>query len=279
VHQLFIDFKNVYDSIRREVLFNILIEFGIPMKPVGLIKWLLTETYSRFRVVKNLSDMYPIRNVLKQKDALSPLLFNFVLEYAIRRIQVNQDGLILNVTQQLLVYAEDVNILDGSVHNIMESVESFIVARKEIGLEVIAEKSIYIVMSRDKNAGQSHNMKIDNKSFEMVKDFKYFGTTLTNQNSSQEEIKSSLKPGNVCYHSVQNLLSSNLLSKNLNNKIQRIIILPIVLYGRETWSLILREKRRQRVFENGVLRKIFGLRMDEVTGECRKLHNEVLNDL
>jgi len=105
------------------------------------------------------------------------------------------------------------------------------------------------------------------------------GTTLTNQNSIQEEIKSRLKSGNACYYSVQNLLSFRLLSKNLKIKIYRTIILPVVLYGCETWSLKLKEERRPRVFENRLLRKVFGSKRDEVTGEWRKLHNEELNDL
>ena len=110
-------------------------------------------------------------------------------------------------------------------------------------------------------------MRIDNSTFERVEGFKYLGTTLTYQNSIAEEIKSRLRSGNACYHSVQNLLSPSLLSKNLKIKIYRTIILPVVLYGCEAWSLTLREERKLRVFENIVLKRIFGPRRDEVTGE------------
>jgi len=104
-------------------------------------------------------------------------------------------------------------------------------------------------------------------------------TILTNQNSIAKEIKSRLRSGNACYHSVQNSLSSRLLPKNLKIKIYRTIIFPVVLNGCETWSLTMREERKLRVFEHMVLRRIFGPRRDEVTGEWRRLHNEELNDL
>ena len=122
-----------------------------------------------------------------------------------------------------------------------------VVASKENGLEVNADKTKYMVMSRDQNAGKCHNMKIDNSFFEGMEEFKYLGTTLTNQNSIQEVIKSRLKLANACYHSVQNLLSSSLLSKNIKIKIYRTIILPVVLCGCETWSLTLREGHRLRM--------------------------------
>jgi hypothetical protein len=124
-----------------------------------------------------------------------------------------------------------------------------------------------------------HNISIDNKSFERVEEFKYLGATLTNRNSIHEEIKSRLKLGNACSHSVQNLLSSRLLSKNTKVRVCRTIILPVVLYGCETWSLTLREEQRLRVSENRVLRRIFGRKRDEAIGEWRRLHNEELNNL
>jgi hypothetical protein len=100
------------------------------------------------------------------------------LEYTIRRVQVNQDGLGLNGAHQLLAYADNVNILGGRVHTVKENAKALVVAAKEIGLEVNADKTKYMVMSRDQNAGRTHSMKIDNSSFERVEEFKYLGTTL-----------------------------------------------------------------------------------------------------
>ena len=107
---------------------------------------------------------------------------------------------------QLLAYADDVNMLGRSVHTVKENTEAVVVATKEIWLEVNADKTKYMVMSREQTAGLSHAMKVDNSSIEREEDLKYLGTTLTNQNSIQKEIKSRLKLGNACYHSVQNIL-------------------------------------------------------------------------
>jgi hypothetical protein len=96
-----------------------------------------------------------------------------------------------------------------------------VVASKETGLEVNTDKTNYMVMSRDQNAKQSHNINSDNYCLESVEEFKYLGTILTNQNSIREEIKIRCKSGNDCNYSVQNLLSSSLLSKHLTIKIYR----------------------------------------------------------
>ena len=112
-----------------------------------------------------------------------------------------------------------------------------------------------------------------------MEEFKYLGSNLTDLNSIEEQIKSRLNSGNVCCHSVQNLLSSSLLSKHLKINVHRTLILPVVLCGCEIWSLKLREERRLRLFENeAFLEKVWASEGD-VTGQWGKLHNEELNDL
>jgi hypothetical protein len=126
--------------------------------------------------------VFPIRNGLNRGDPLSPLPVKFALECAFRSVQESHDGLKLNGTNQLLVYAYDVNVLGGSVCTIKENAEFLVVASKKKGLEVNADKTKYMVMSRDQDAGRSHSINIDSISFEWMEEFKYLGKTLTNQN-------------------------------------------------------------------------------------------------
>jgi hypothetical protein len=134
-------------------------------------------------------------------------------------------------------------------------------------------------MSRSQKVGQKRSIKIANRSFEDAAKFRYLGTTLADQNHMHEEIKGRLNLRNACYHSVQSLLSSHLLSRKLKVKMYKTIILPVVLYGCETWSLTLREEHTLRVFEKRVLRRIFGPTRNEVIGEWRKFHNGELHNL
>jgi hypothetical protein len=157
--------------VRREVLYNILIEFGVPMKLVRVIKMC-------FRIGKHLSDSFPIQNSLKQGDALSSLLFNFALAYAIWKVQEYQVGPKLKGTHLLVAYAEDVNLLGDNIDTIRKNTETLIDASKEVGLEMnVEEQSICY----HQNLGQNQDVKIANRLFENISQFNYLGMAVTNE--------------------------------------------------------------------------------------------------
>ena len=136
-----------------------------------------------------------------------------------------------------------------------------------------------MITSRRQNVIQNQNIVIGKVSFENVEKFRYLGVTVTNTNDIREEIKRRINMGNACYFSFEKILSSRLFSKKLKVKTYKTIVIPVVLYGYETWSLTLREEHTLSVFENKVLRKTFGAKKDEITGEWRKLHNAELHAL
>jgi hypothetical protein len=120
----------------------------------------LSETYNEGCIGKHLSDNFPIQNGLKQRAALSPLLFNFALKYSIRRVYENQVGLKLNGTHQLLVYADGVNLLGDNIDAKQKNMETLIDSSKAVGLEVNTEKTKYMFLSHHQNAGQNHDIQI-----------------------------------------------------------------------------------------------------------------------
>jgi hypothetical protein len=133
-----------------------------------------------------------------------------------------------------LAYAGGVNVVGENTDTIKKNTEALLDASKDVGLEVNPEKTKYMLMSRSQKIGKKHSIEIANKSFEDVAKFKYLGTTLTDQNYMHKEIKSRLNSENACFPLFQSLLSSCLLSRNLEVKIYKTVFLPVVLYGRES---------------------------------------------
>jgi hypothetical protein len=138
----------------------------------------LKETYIKVLTGKYLSDNFFIQNGLKQADALSPLFFKFAIEYAIRNVQEHQVGLKLNGTHQLLAYADDVKLLGNNIDTIKKTQKLLIDASKEVGLEINTEKTKYVLLYRHQNAGINHDIKIVNRCFKIVAQFKYLRTTV-----------------------------------------------------------------------------------------------------
>jgi hypothetical protein len=155
------------------------------------------------------------------------MLFSFALEYAIRKVQETRLRLKWNGPCQLLAYTDDVNLLGDYIHTIKRNTETLIDASKEVGLKINIMKTKYMLLSRHQNVGQNRDMKIANRSFENVSHFKYLRKTVTNKNVIQEEIKTRLNSGKACFHSVRNLLSFPLQTKNVKIKIFKIYIIII----------------------------------------------------
>jgi hypothetical protein len=147
----------------------------------------------------------------------------------LERARKTRWGLKFNGTYKL-AYADDVDLLGDNLDTI-KNTDTLIDASKEVILEINAGTTKYMLLSRHQNIGQNRDINIANRSFENVSQFKYLGTTIRNQNFIQEEIKRRLNSCNDCYHSVQTLLSSRLLSKNLKIRTYKTIIFPVVLYG------------------------------------------------
>ena len=194
IHQLFIDFKKAYDSIKRSKMYQILVLLGVPKKLVRLIQICLNGSTGKVRVGGNVSEPFMIRDGLKQGNGLSTVLFNLTLEYAVRKMQVSQMGATLNGTTQILGYADDLDILGDCRETVARNAEILIKAVEYTGLEVSESKTKYMIVDKLGIYRGEEDLRVGNFTFEKVSEFRYLGTTINDRNEINVEInKSSIR--------------------------------------------------------------------------------------
>lgn len=283
LHQLFIDFRQAYDTVRRVKLWQAMEELGFPKKLIRMTQLCIGGSKSKVRVGQNFSEVFDINNGLKQGDALSPLLFNVALEHVTRKAEIRPPATVFqnNGPNLLLAFADDVDIIGNSRLNVKNTFSNFEEHAGNMGLKINEEKTKYMYSTRNNRIRDrvGQNITIDDYNFERVKKFKYLGTTLSEDTDGTEEINCRIQAGNKCLYATHKLLKSKQTSRRTKINIYKTIIRPVVMYGCETWTLTVANEERLRVFERRVLRKIYGPTVDATTGRYRTRTNRELEDL
>lgn len=250
-HILFIDFRKAYDCLNRTAVFNALLLLGIPSKIVRMIETCMNRTKNKIRTNNGESNNFETRSGVKQGDSLSPIIFNLALHYALDTIDMEKTT--WGIEQfQLLAYADDIAVMGET----REEVEECLMRMKEgtckIGLSINEEKTEYIVSDKDKN-NRTDMITLDNKNYKVVEKFKYLGTQINVENSFLDEIKIRITNANKCYFSLGNIFKAKNVSRSSKIRLYKTVILPIVLYGSETWATTKQIENTLQSFENKVL--------------------------
>ncbi|XP_075979935.1 uncharacterized protein LOC142979060 [Anticarsia gemmatalis] len=259
LHSLFVDFTKAYDSIDREALYNILRNFNIPKKLVNLVEMATKESRMRVRVQNELTDEFTVVTGLKQGDALSPMLFNLVLEHVLRKVLALDAGAKLNGKHTVIGYADDLALLGESSSEVQESAKVLETEALKVGLRISHEKTEYLHMKRYKNTRVARNdLYVGDTTYKGVSKFKYLGCTITDTNTREEEIDIRVQNTLRCSAALHKVLVSGLLSRSTKIRIYKTVIRPILMYGCEAWTLTQKEENKLLVAERKVLRKILG---------------------
>ena len=279
-HHLFIDFKQAYDSISRESLFNTMRSFGIPSK-LNRLCWLtLANTVSVVKIGNETSEQFSTKLGFRQGDALSCDFFNLCLEKIIRDSNTHREkGCIYNKSTQILSYADDIDIIGRRREDVQNSFLEIEKAAEVMGLKVNASKTKYMLATRNTSTPQNigQNVTIGQYDFEVVKDFVYLGSSINSSNNTSEEVIRRIVLGSRCLYGLNHLLRSKHLSRRTKIQIYITLILPIVMYGSESWELTSVDCERLLVFERRVLRTIFGPVI--INEEWRSRYNDELYTL
>ena len=278
-HHLFIDFKAAYDSISREELFDAMAEFNIPQKLIQLSRMTLNGTKSAVCVGQHTSELFETCTGFRQGDALSCDFFNIVLEKIVQRAGVDTRGTIFTKSTQILGYADDIDIIARSHRAVIDTFIKIKEEAMQVGLVVNEGKTKYMVStSKESSMHQpGSTISVDTCNFEVVKEFIYLGANINSTNDISVEIRRRIMLANRCFYGLKKQLSSKLLSWNTKILQYKSLILPVLLYGAETWTLTRESENALSVFEKKILRQIFG--PVNIGGEWRRRYNNELYQL
>jgi hypothetical protein len=280
VHILFIDFKKAYDSIKHEYIWRALEELGLSQKFIRLVKITLMGANAKVNFGGTTSSSFPVNVGLRQGDGLSVLLFNLVLEHIMRKVltQEQMKRTLYTSKFQALAYADDIAFLARSLADLKILLLNLIKHAKEAGLQINEEKTMYLLVSRNKRPGHpSQNLTIDSYNFERVDQFKYLGGIITSENDSTPAVRERIAAGNRCLFGLAHIFRSKYVTANTKVQIYKTALRPVVTYGLETCTLTQQDEKDLEVFERKVLRKIFGAIKENQ--QWRKLYNHEIQEL
>lgn len=261
LHLLFIDYKQAYDSINREKLIGILNYFGIPPKLIRLIKMTIQNTVCKVLVDGKVSSDFKVKKGLRQGDPLSPILFNLVLEWAVRESKIYNYGSIYHHTHQILAYADDITIIARSKEELEQTFQKLNNKTMETGLIINEDKTKHMLVKRGtKSFNRVLHLTSKGKkySFGNVSNFNYLGVNISDNGEEDEEIKSRLSKGSKCAGSLYNIMKNKKISRSAKIRLYKTVIRPTVLYGSELWILNKINMNKLEVWERKMLRKIYG---------------------
>ncbi|KAG7296948.1 hypothetical protein JYU34_019852 [Plutella xylostella] len=277
VHALFVDFAKAYDSIDRGALYAILRNFDIPAKLVELIEAATRDSNMQVRVGGEMTEPFPVVTGLKQGDALSPMLFNLVLEYVLRKVLTLEVGIKLNGRHKVVGYADDLALLGETSAEVRAMADVLGTEALKVGLRINHDKTEYLNMTRSRN-NRVADLQVGNIQYKGVVKFKYLGCTINATNSRDDEINIRVQNALRCSAALHKVLTSRLLSRSTKLRIYKTIIRPILMYGCEAWTLTLKEENKLLVAERKILRKILGQKQRS-DGSWRILKNAEIEEL
>ncbi len=260
VLNLFIDFKAAYDTIIREELWGIMVQFGFPNKLIRLLKATLQGVMCSVKIQGSLSRPFESTKGLRQGDALSTILFNIALEGVVRRSGVETSGSIFNKSTQLLGYADDIDILARNIRSLSDSYLRLEKEANNIGLKVNEDKTQLLMIcpsDRTKNL-VGDDFVVGDKKFKVVTEFTYLGTLADDKFNTNLEIKRRIIAAQRAFYGVRHLLSSRRISRKAKFTIYKTLIRPVAIYGAESWNTTADDEERLAVFERMILRVIIG---------------------